>query len=70
MREEGKRRKGRGRKVRRGLANHIPVPLGPRPTVPGKVCPVPGLREHQSWFPANPKVASFEVWQRWGHISV
>lgn len=38
-------------------------------SVPGKICPVPLLQEHQSWFPANPKVVSFEVWQRWGHIS-
>lgn len=41
----------------------------PAPSVPRKICPVPLPLEHQSWFPVSPKVASFEVWQRWGHIS-
>lgn len=34
--------------------------LGPRH---GKICPVPSRHEHQSWSPASPKVAPFEVWQ-------
>lgn len=28
-----------------------------------KSCLVPSQQEHQSWFPASPKVASFEVWR-------
>lgn len=34
-----------------------------------KSCLVPSQQEHQSWFLASPKVASFEVWRRSGHIS-
>lgn len=36
---------------------------GCSPSVPGKICPTPLLQEHQSWVPASPKVASFEVWR-------
>lgn len=28
-----------------------------------KSCLVPSRQEHQSWFPASPKVSSFEVWR-------
>lgn len=73
-RGRGKESKGRvGGEEERGRrghfpqepADHLPVQTGPRPSlpVPEKVYPVPLLQEHQSWFPANPKVPSFEVWQ-------
>lgn len=74
VQEEGERRKGsEEREVGRGHAP--PGPGRPQPSPAGakagsarKICPVPRL-QHQSWFPASPKVVSFEVWQRWSHIS-
>ena len=79
------KQRGRGRRERRqrravgrkgeGEGGHSQEPhsspLGPRPQpslCQGKSALSPGCNI-KAGSPASPEVASFEVWQRWGHIS-